>query len=342
MSQHLTSTLYSTAFHPDYCFDDGDIVLCSSDGKSFKVHAVILRLASDVFAQLFDLPRANDETALTPIVVTESAEILTAILDLVYPHRGLSLVDIISADFFKELCIVVREKYLMHGAALHLRNIFFALPQGFCALTRYAVACRLGWYYEARAISTSTLDASVFSSKSLAVLKSIDSEGIVKLLSLHVSRADRVIEGLQGIGVPIITMNYGPATIWWLDVHTVSPVCSTNRSTDVALAGLKFFISEELKRLPSGDALRFRSFWERPIMAGVWDAVCGCGSCFMSLDRTMAAVIRGLDRLPRSIDDLENTTTVRHFPNFLSSLTIRLQGFDIQMQLTFDVDPDTA
>lgn len=69
-------------------FPDGDTILRSSDKIDFRVDLVLLRRASSFFDDLARLPQpptANSETALEPIQMEETADVLNIILRHLYP-----------------------------------------------------------------------------------------------------------------------------------------------------------------------------------------------------------------------------------------------------------------
>ncbi|KAF8339894.1 uncharacterized protein EI90DRAFT_3038238 [Cantharellus anzutake] len=69
-------------------FLDGDVTLISSDGSEFRVHKLILSLASPFFSDMFKLPRGESRGALQSITMREDAKTLDALLKIVYPIQA--------------------------------------------------------------------------------------------------------------------------------------------------------------------------------------------------------------------------------------------------------------
>ncbi|KAJ7445269.1 hypothetical protein FB451DRAFT_68208 [Mycena latifolia] len=84
------STDPSSSFVPAPPFDDpvADVILRSSDGIDFRVHRVVLSLASPFFKQMFSLPQPTVEPEVPTIPVTESAAALDRALRFWYPGAG--------------------------------------------------------------------------------------------------------------------------------------------------------------------------------------------------------------------------------------------------------------
>ena len=69
-------------------YPDGDIILVSSDNKWFKLHKLLLSLSSPVFAGMLAMPQpADGQNNPSPIYLSEDAETLLALLDILYPNR---------------------------------------------------------------------------------------------------------------------------------------------------------------------------------------------------------------------------------------------------------------
>jgi len=80
-----------------YDREDGDVILRSSDGVSYKAHRVILSIASPVFADMFSLPQppARHQDAPVPVVdLVENSRTLRALLDACYPIADPDLTDL--------------------------------------------------------------------------------------------------------------------------------------------------------------------------------------------------------------------------------------------------------
>ncbi|KAI0775789.1 hypothetical protein BD413DRAFT_611264 [Trametes elegans] len=64
---------------------DADIVFRSSDGVDFRLHKLVLAMASPVFADMFTLPSHDSEKALSVVDLSEEASTLEDLLVLCYP-----------------------------------------------------------------------------------------------------------------------------------------------------------------------------------------------------------------------------------------------------------------
>ncbi len=64
-------------------FPDGDIILRSADGVDLRLHTTLLSVASPFFRDMFSLPQTSNEVQM--IEMTEKADVLVAILRVIYP-----------------------------------------------------------------------------------------------------------------------------------------------------------------------------------------------------------------------------------------------------------------
>jgi len=68
-----------------FSYSDGDIILRSADGADLRVHTALLSLASPFFHDMFSLRQTSKE--VQTIEMTEEADVLVAILQLIYPIK---------------------------------------------------------------------------------------------------------------------------------------------------------------------------------------------------------------------------------------------------------------
>ncbi|TBU34049.1 hypothetical protein BD309DRAFT_825173, partial [Dichomitus squalens] len=75
--------------HP---WDDtqADVIFCASDGVKFRVHKLVLSLASDFFRDMFRLPQ-NGNDSLPEIPCSEPSTILDNLFRLCYPIQDPSI-----------------------------------------------------------------------------------------------------------------------------------------------------------------------------------------------------------------------------------------------------------
>ena len=101
-----------------------DVILRSSNKVDFKVHKVILAEASSVFESMFALPgnSTSDEdgvTALPVVPMQDTAEVLHALLGVLYPGKGPAITSSPRAGDV----LAVADKYAMDGVTKHVKSI---------------------------------------------------------------------------------------------------------------------------------------------------------------------------------------------------------------------------
>lgn len=74
-----TSTM---PYHPQYSYSDGDVWLQAKDGTVFRLHSIILKLASPWFRALLGMPRALTERIDDPIPLAEDTDTIAAAFDI--------------------------------------------------------------------------------------------------------------------------------------------------------------------------------------------------------------------------------------------------------------------
>jgi hypothetical protein len=134
--------------------------------RDFRVHKLILSLASPVFRDMFSLPQqttstSEDSNAIDVVQVTDQPHALAIVLKMIYPNPSPPLKTL---DTLVE-CLVIADKYEMQGPMSQLRD---ALSQVNSPLRVYATASRFGF---------SDLAASTFRD----ILTSVDLVGITQL-----------------------------------------------------------------------------------------------------------------------------------------------------------------
>ena len=116
-----------------YTFDakDADAVLQaplqpgSDQSKDFRVHKVILSIASTFFHDMFSLPQpATRDVALPVIPITESADVFEVFLRLIYPVEPPTITSLQLADDLFQLA----EKYMADSVHAKLRQILISSP----------------------------------------------------------------------------------------------------------------------------------------------------------------------------------------------------------------------
>jgi hypothetical protein len=182
--------------HPAFSMHNGDIVLQSSDFVLFGVHQCILSFSSAVFHEMFLLPSpappafspasvTNTKSRRQPILVSESAMVLDAVLQLLYPmpppvFDDLSqLVPVLAACIKYELsaaCRVVRQSLL---------STTFLLRE---PVRVFAIACRFGLREEASEASRATLRVNLLEMPPCDELRYVSAYDYHRLLALYQTR----------------------------------------------------------------------------------------------------------------------------------------------------------
>ena len=79
------------SYHPEFCYEDGSIVLLAEGTAGFKVHKSLLRRHSTVFKDMLSLPLKGDETmSLDEPVVRlpqDNTEGVAGVLKAIYDNR---------------------------------------------------------------------------------------------------------------------------------------------------------------------------------------------------------------------------------------------------------------
>lgn len=179
-------------FHPDYDYDDGDLILQSSDNVRFHVHSLTLKLFSSVFKDMLAMPK-GEVTSTTPldnvIPLDEPADVLRILLDNMYPRHGLP------GDVTLKLlnaALVAAIKYDIPCTETFFRSCLLTSKDGDLSschpIQRYGVAWNLGLTDEAKLLSTETLRCDINSEEVRRHLEGIDGNGALKLQRLHQDR----------------------------------------------------------------------------------------------------------------------------------------------------------
>ncbi|KAI0738449.1 hypothetical protein C8Q80DRAFT_1275452 [Daedaleopsis nitida] len=140
-----------TAGHP-FNQSTADIIITSSDDVPFRLHRIILSLASDFFSDMLSLPQPTqnqraDETDVIPTIsVSESSEVLEKLFRLCYPVDDPPMKTIEEVRSILEAAM----KYQMSEAVKITKRKLLALAST-DPLRVYCVACQFGLEEEASA-----------------------------------------------------------------------------------------------------------------------------------------------------------------------------------------------
>ena len=135
--------------------DDGDIIIRAGPVPGlrcdFRVHKLILSLASPVFKDMFPLPQPPDQSRneghQLPIVdIPEPPEVIDTILRLIYPGVELPMIPDLSTI---SSLLSVTDKYDLMSVTPVLRGALRAFLPSY-SFEMYITACRFGFSEEAR------------------------------------------------------------------------------------------------------------------------------------------------------------------------------------------------
>ncbi|KAL6310216.1 hypothetical protein BKA93DRAFT_953 [Sparassis latifolia] len=174
-------------WHPSFCSEDADIILCSNDNTLFRVHSHILKLASGWFRGMFTLPQGSPASAGPDIIsLGENEDVIAGLLKMISAMESPALhsIDLV------ESILLAAEKYDMPGPVSIIR---IALSSSFLEASPvrlYGIAYRRGWMREAKLASSRTLTLNLCDPVVAAELSAVDSTAVVQLILLHRRRKD--------------------------------------------------------------------------------------------------------------------------------------------------------
>ena len=172
-----------------YNFDtpDADAILRSSDGKEFRVHRLIISLASPVFQGMFDLPQPTAELPGTPVVdIPEPSDILQPFIQYFYPRSPPKVSDIQTwAALY-----TIADKYDAEVVMESLRDMLIPRFLETSPLRVYALASRWGLEEEAKIASRGTLTMDIFNNFPREDAELMDGVACQRLYLLHFKRRE--------------------------------------------------------------------------------------------------------------------------------------------------------
>lgn len=192
-TSHNDDSKEKVQYHPSYCSPDADLVLASDQGKGtrFRVHSLILKLASEVFRDMLELKRDEDEACDEPIALAEGESLLKNILDEIYPNSITPHISHLPAQQFFDLAVAA-DKYniqqILHAIRYGPDAFLNVGKNAFSPLLLYRIACRLGWEEERKSTSTKTLTLDFLADESIKQLNAMSAADAVALYTLRGNR----------------------------------------------------------------------------------------------------------------------------------------------------------
>lgn len=274
--QYLTHQLLTRTvmdYHHQYAFDDGDIVLRSSDNINFRVHGIVLKTASTVFSGMIDMPRPKTlddagnevEAAVETIPLAETALVLSFTLHSVYPHVDLpTITSFVDAHAIADAA----DKYEMPRVRMILRVAVLANASLRNETLRlYHLAMKCEWEDVIASSSERTLSWNLMTgTSSVASLKyerrglkehaewlsELTATELWKLMRLHLTWKRGLLGGFDEESLTKFEAHRDDDCTWWF-----CPCGGSVEGAEVEEAFLAFrnAIAAYLERVPNGSAL---------------------------------------------------------------------------------------
>ncbi|KAL5492720.1 hypothetical protein ACEPAI_4167 [Sanghuangporus weigelae] len=272
--------------HPDYNDHESDLILVSGDGRRFRVHSLIMKLASDVFKTMIDAAPVQVSSE-EPIPVQENGDIIKDLLDVIYPNKLPFRYASPTFEHIRQVCYAA-EKYEMPGVLQMMQLFLRTMIENVPPLLAFALASRYEWPEALRLISTATLKLDLYCPQSIKDLHFIPTHWLLKLMELHRNRRKLLVASLD----------------WKSSRETMTPYSIAQSSWAV----LKHRISEEMERKSDGSSIGEESFWLRAEFEDLWHMTCEeCHETYsdstnvIDQHKLKTQVIRARDSLPKSI-----------------------------------------
>ena len=187
----------SQQFHDRYNFDDGDLILLTSDNVKFRVHSVVLKAGSGVFRDMLELARPNEQNSSEPINLSETRATLEQVFLFLYPVDETILPRPATFEGALEMCEVAT-KYDMPLALAGMRSVILGAKEYYGdGIDVYIYACRHGWDDVADVASTATLTVGLSEESVLKKLNVLDGPSLYKLFKLHTLRKKQIVDSIQ-------------------------------------------------------------------------------------------------------------------------------------------------
>lgn len=167
---------------------DADVILRSLDGKDFRVHKVILSLASPVFQDMFSLPQSTEPPSQIPTIdVPEPSDILEPFIQYLYPRSPPKIPD---TTMWAAL-YTIADKYNAEAVMDPLRDMLIPRFLETSPIRVYALASHWGFEEEAKSASRRTLTMDISEGFPEEDVRLMGSVACQKLYLLHLQRRDK-------------------------------------------------------------------------------------------------------------------------------------------------------
>ncbi|KAF8972900.1 hypothetical protein BDZ97DRAFT_1900776 [Flammula alnicola] len=281
-----SSSLTTLNFHPDFSSLDANVVLAAKDAKVYyRVHSHTLKTTSGFFRTMYSLPQSAT-TQSDIIYLDEDAEILEPLLRMIC---GLPFAEITSHDLVESL-LYAAEKYDMPGP-MSLIRMYILTPSSLNDPIRlYAVACRYDWEQESKTLSTRTLSLNLHDPVYRPSLRTLPTDAVLDLFSLHRSRREGFRQCLDG-----------PPFVSGEPSRCIQ--CETAISY-TTWKELKYKMVMEMDARPLGDTILEQGLCVWPEAVACWRAACSNESCKRLLyDRseTIRVIRECIEGLPKTV-----------------------------------------
>lgn len=170
----------------------------SDEFKDFHSHKLILSFASVVFRDTFSIPQpprcTPDDPDLDVIQISESAEVVEAFLQLIYPVDPPAITDLRLLNGLFQLA----DKYAAKGVTTRLKK--FLISPSFLKddpIGVYAIACRGNLDEEARLALPHTFAIDVIRQISEQNIQIMTTRAYHRLLTEHARRREQIIDAVN-------------------------------------------------------------------------------------------------------------------------------------------------
>ncbi|KAJ7122693.1 hypothetical protein C8R43DRAFT_1032271 [Mycena crocata] len=307
----MSSTIPSESFIPTPPFDDpdADVILRSADGVDFRVHRLVLSLASPFFKGMFTLPQPNSVSPTIPTIsMAESAAVLDRALRFWYP--GAEPTEIASLDELREVLEALVLKYdmqfLVPSSKKHLREYLEQDP-----VAVFAIACRHGWKEIALEAAKHSLKLPLRTFELIrpGQLNCITADTYHTLLQYHSQCAKAATAATSALNWTPYTDIPGSGCTNWAD-STVCPRTGTWLFANRTLAPIAEWFAHYLQRVTDDLAKSPAAKLDGPkLLSGVIAEIAPCSFCrltgFDEVTRFHAEVLR--PKIERVINSVELT-----------------------------------